>query len=265
MRGEAALPAPERALREAVRRRRLDTVVLFATRLARGGLVVLGAIAAVAILVPEMIAALGSLGLALGAAVGAAFGFGAQQLVRDYLNGILILGENPFSVGDVVAVADIRGTVEEVGLRRTVVRDVDGAVHFIPNGAIVVASNFTRTFVRVTERFAVVPATDLVQATRVLAGVCADLASAEEWAGRFVEPPSVIGVEMAVAGEPGIPILVAATVRPADRGQVARELRRRALAALRAAEIELAAGPTMPLARPAEGPTADTEGGADFT
>jgi small conductance mechanosensitive channel len=263
--GEAALPPPERAMREAVRRRRLETVVLFATRLARGGLIVLGAIATVSILVPELIAALGPLGVALGAAVGAALGFGAQQLVRDYLNGILILGENPFSVGDVVEVAGIRGTVEEVGLRRTVVRGVDGAVHSVPNGAIVVASNFTRTLVRVNERFTVVPDTNLDEASRVLEEVCADLAAAEDWGGRFVEPPSVVGVEVAIAGEPGIPILVTATVRPAEKGDVVWELRRRASAALRAAGIELAAGWTSPATRPPEGVAADAEGGADFT
>lgn len=265
MPGEAARPAPERALRDAVRRRRLDTVVLFATRFLRGGLAVLGAMATVAILVPEMIAALGSLGVALGAAVGAALGFGAQQLVRDYLNGILILGENPFSVGDVVEVAGIRGTVEEVGLRRTVVRGIDGAVHSVPNGAIVVASNFTRTFVRVSERFAVVSEVDVDQASTVLSRVCADLAAAQDWAGRFVEPPSVIGVEVAAAGEPGIPILVTATVRPAERGVVVREIRLRALTALRAAGIELASGWTLLATRPAVGAAADAEGDADFT
>jgi small conductance mechanosensitive channel len=265
MRGEAALPAPERALREAVRRRRLDTVVLFVTRLARGGLFVLGAIAAVSILVPELIAALGPLGVALGAAVGAALGFGAQQLVRDYLNGILILGENPFSVGDVVEIAGVRGTVEEVGLRRTVVRGIDGAVHSVPNGAIVVASNFTRTLARLNERFAVVPGTDLDQASTVLGNVCADLAAAQEWAGRFVEPPRVVGVGVAAAGEPGIPILVTATVRPAERGEVVREMRLRALTALQAAGIELAAGWTALATGPPGGVAADAEGGADFT
>ena len=143
--GDDDLPDPDRALRIATRQRRLDTLVLFVTRLARGAVVVLGGLSAVAILVPELLTALGSLGVALGAAVGAALGFGAQQLVRDYLNGILILSENPFSVGDVVAVAGVTGTIEEIGLRRTVLRDVDGTVHSVPNGEILVASNFTRT------------------------------------------------------------------------------------------------------------------------
>ena len=135
---------------------------------------------AITTLAPEVINGLGALGVALGAAIGAALGFGAQQLVRDYLNGILILGENPFSVGDVVALAGIRGTVEEVGLRRTIVRDADGVVHSVPNGEILVASNFTRTYARLNERFAVAAGTDIARATAVLGEACAALAAADE-------------------------------------------------------------------------------------
>ena len=217
--GDAALVPEERVVNEAIRRRRLDTVVLFVSRLGRAILVVFGIFAAIGILAPEVITALGALGVALGAAVGAALGFGAQQLVRDYLNGLLILGENPFSVGDVVAIAGIRGTVEEVGLRRTVVRDVDGVVHSVPNGEILVASNFTRTFARINERFAVAAGTEIDRATAVLGEVCTSLAAADGWSDRFIEPPRVVRVDAAVAGDPGIPILVSATVRPGSNGR----------------------------------------------
>jgi small-conductance mechanosensitive channel len=261
--------APEdAAIRDAVRRRRLDTLVLVATRLANAALVALIAITAVTILAPEVISGLGALGVALGAAVGAALGFGAQQLVRDYLNGILILGENPFSVGDVVAIAGIRGTVEEVGLRRTIVRDTDGVVHSVPNGQILVASNFTRTYARLNERFAVAAGTDIGRATTVLDEACAAFAEADGWSDRFIEPPRVVRVDAAAAGEAGIPILVSATVRPGDRLEIAGELRRRALGALQAAGIDLATGRTFVMSRDLRagaGPAADAEGGADYT
>ncbi len=266
--GDAGLAPEERVVNEAIRRRRLDTVVLFISRLGRAILVVFGTFAAIGILAPEVIAALGALGVALGAAVGAALGFGAQQLVRDYLNGLLILGENPFSVGDVVAIAGIRGTVEEVGLRRTVVRDVDGVVHSVPNGEILVASNFTRTFARINERFAVAAGTEIDRATAVLGEVCATLATADGWADRFIDPPRVVRVDAAVAGDPGIPILVSATVRPGEQWEVAGELRRRAMDGLRVAGIDLAAGRTLLVARaprPDAGAAGDAEGGADFT
>jgi small conductance mechanosensitive channel len=210
--------------------------------------------------------------VALGAAFGAALGFGAQQLVRDYLNGILILGENPFSVGDVVAVAGIRGTVEEVGLRRTVVRDVDGAVHSVPNGEILVASNFTRTYARVNERFAVAPGTDIARATAVLGEVCEELGAADGWTSRFIEAPRVVRVDAPSAADGGIPILVSATVRPGEQWEVAGELRRRALDALRVAEVVLATGrtfvvtaPPVPAAAPSGDAGGDAEGGADYT
>jgi small-conductance mechanosensitive channel len=256
------------AIRDAIRRRRLDTLVLVATRLARATLVVLIALTAVTTLAPEVISGLGALGVALGAAVGAALGFGAQQLVRDYLNGILILGENPFSVGDVVAIAGIRGTVEEVGLRRTIVRDADGVVHSVPNGEILVASNFTRTYARLNERFAVAAGTDITRATAVLGEACAAFADADGWSDRFIEPPRVVRVDAAAVGEVGIPILVSATVRPGDRLEIAGELRHRALDALLANGIDLAAGRTLILSREPRadaGPGADAEGGADYT
>ena len=265
---EAELPPEERAVREAARRRRLDTLVLVASRLGRATVLVVGGLSAIAILAPEVITALGSLGVALGVAGGAALGFGAQQLVRDYLNGILILGENPFSVGDVVAIAGVRGTVEEVGIRRTIVRDADGVVHSVPNGEILVASNFTRTFARVNERFAVAAGTDIARATAVLGEVCAALADADGWSDRFIEPPQVVRVDAAAAGETGIPILVSATVRPGDRLEAAGELRRRALDGLRAAGIDLAAGRTLVVSRDPRADAAaavDAEGGAEFT
>jgi small conductance mechanosensitive channel len=266
--GEAELPPEEQVIREATRRRRLDTIALFITRLGRVGLFVLGGLGAVAILLPEVIAGLGALGVALGAAIGAALGFGAQQLIRDYLNGILILGENPFSVGDFVTIAGVEGTVEEVGLRRTVMRDVDGAVHSVPNGEILVATNFTRTFARVRERFVVAPGTDIGRATAVLNDACAVLAVDDAWRERFIEPPHVMRIAAAAPGELGIPILVTATVRPGEQWEVAGELRLRAIDAMRVAGIDLAAGRTVLVTRGAptdSGPAADSEGSAEYT
>ena len=81
--------------------------------------------------------------------VGIAVGLGAQSLVRDTINGLFILLDNQYSQGDVVTVAGICGRVEDVGLRRTVLRDLDGVVHYVPNGHIAVASNLTQEWSRV--------------------------------------------------------------------------------------------------------------------
>jgi small-conductance mechanosensitive channel len=137
--GEVELDAEQRAIRRAERSRRLETVVAAGLRLVRWFTITVIAIVVVSVFLPSVWAAIGGLGVGFGVAIGGAIGFGAQQLVRDYLNGMLILGENPYGVGDIVAIAGVRGTVEEVGLRRTVIRDADGTVHSVPNGEIQVA------------------------------------------------------------------------------------------------------------------------------
>ena len=115
---------------------------------------------------------LGELGLNIGPAiaglgvVGIAVGFGAQSLVRDYLNGSLILIENQFAKGDVIRVAGVAGTVEDFNLRRTTLRDLDGVVHTVPNGEIRVASNLTRTWSRINQNVTVAYGTDIDRTTR---------------------------------------------------------------------------------------------------
>ena len=115
-----------------------------------------------------------SFGLDIGPAVaglgvvGVAVGFGAQNLVRDYLNGALILIENQFSKGDVIRAAGVSGTVEDFSLRRTTLRDLDGVVHTVPNGEILVASNLTRVWSRINLDVMVAYGTDIDRATAVV-------------------------------------------------------------------------------------------------
>ena len=75
--------------------------------------------------------------------VGAGIAFGAQSLIKDFLSGLFIISENQYRVGDVIEVMEVSGTVESIGLRTTVLRDLSGAVHHIPNGSIVVTTNRT--------------------------------------------------------------------------------------------------------------------------
>ena len=187
--GELELGAEQQATRRAERRRRLDTVATFGLRLVSWFAVAVIVIVVISVFLPSVWAAIGGLGVGFGVAIGGAIGFGAQQLVRDYLNGILILGENPYSVGDIVAIAGVRGSVEEIGLRRTVIRDNDGTVHSVPNGEIQVASNFTRRFARVDERFMVAYGTDIARATAVINAVGEALAGDQAWAPRLFETP----------------------------------------------------------------------------
>jgi moderate conductance mechanosensitive channel len=85
----------------------------------------------------------------VGSAVGVAVGFGAQSLVKDVISGFFILAEDQYHIGDVVKVADVAGAVVDIRPRVTVLRDLDGNVHYIPNGEITVASNLTQEFSQV--------------------------------------------------------------------------------------------------------------------
>ncbi len=113
--------------------------------------------------------------------VGIAVGFGAQYMIRDIIAGIFIIMENQYRVGDVAKVADVAGLVEEVRLRKTVLRDMDGVVHHVPNGEIKVASNYSRHFARVNMNISVSYGTDLEHAIDVINRVCQELASDEKW------------------------------------------------------------------------------------
>ncbi len=163
---------------------------------------------------------------------GIAIGLGAQSLVRDTLNGLFILTENQYARGDIVTIAGVTGTVEDVTLRRTLVRDIDGVVHSVPNGAIVVSSNFTRDYARVRVSVPVAAASDLSTVRRVADEVGAALAEDPEYREQIVAAPRFLrvdGVDMN-----GMSIQVNGTVRPGAQWEIGGVLRARLLEALRA-------------------------------
>jgi moderate conductance mechanosensitive channel len=168
---------------------------------------------------------------------GIAIGFGAQTLVKDLLAGIFILAENQFSRGDVVRIAGVAGAVEDFSLRRTVLRDLDGTVHTVPNGEIAVASNLTRLWGRVNLDVQVAYETDLEQAVGVLNRLGAEMADDPEWGPRIIEAPTVLRVDE--LGESGITLKVLGMVQAAQQWAVAGELRLRILAAFAESKIEI--------------------------
>jgi small conductance mechanosensitive channel len=158
-----------------------------------------------------------------------AIGFGAQSLVRDALNGIFILIENQYAVGDVVTISGVTGTVEDVTLRRTVVRDFDGVVYTVPNGAVVVAANFTRDFAHVRVTVPVHAASDIATVRRVADEAGAELARDSEYADRIIEPPRYLRVDAIEAG--GVSVQVNGRVKPGSQWEIAGVLRARLLEA----------------------------------
>lgn len=160
-----------------------------------------------------------------------AIGFGAQSLVRDALNGIFILGEDQFGIGDVVTLAGVTGTVEDVTLRRTVLRDVDGVVYSIPNGTITTAANHTRDFAKVRVTVPVAQNADLDQVRKVADAVGEELARDPEFGPLIVSAPKYLRVDnIDMMG--GVAVQVNGTVVPGKQWEVAGVLRARLLTAL---------------------------------
>jgi small-conductance mechanosensitive channel len=195
--------------------------------------------------------------------IGIAVGFGAQTLVRDYLNGSLILVENQFSVGDVVQVAGVAGTVEDFNLRRTTVRDIDGVVHTIPNGEIKVASNLTRVWARINQDVTVAYGTDIDRAIGVVDGVGKAMEEDPVWKRRILEPPRVERVE--ALGEYGVTLKILGSVRAPEQWSAAGEFRKRLLAALEANGIEIPRPQRVVLSRDPVDPAALAAAGMGAT
>lgn len=200
-------------------------------------------IATAIILVVAVLMVFDQFGISIGPAVaglgvvGIAVGFGAQTLIRDWLAGVFIILENQYSAGDVVRIADVDGVVEEFSLRRTTLRDLDGTVHTVPNGSIVVASNMTRGWARVNIDVAVAYDTDIDRASAIIDRVGQSLVDDEAWRDRVIEAPSVKRVQ--ALADSAVTLKVLGQVRPAEQWAVAGELRKRILGAFAAEGIEI--------------------------
>ncbi|OGO02704.1 MAG: hypothetical protein A2Y72_04095 [Chloroflexi bacterium RBG_13_53_26] len=157
--------------------------------------------------------------------VGIAIGFGAQSLVKDILAGLFIIMENQYRKGDVVRIADTSGLVEDINMRRTLLRDLDGIVHSVPNGEIRVASNLTKGYSRVNMNIGVGYGTDLNHAIAVINRVGKELAQDPAWAADFLTTPQVLRVDN--LGDSGIDIKIMADTKPTKQWAIMGELRLR--------------------------------------
>lgn len=156
---------------------------------------------------------------------GIAVGFGAQSLIKDYVSGIFVLLEDQYNVGDVVKIAGISGMVEEINLRRTVLRDMHGVVHCVPNGEITVASNYTRDWSRVNLDVPVAYGEDLDHVMTVINKVGNELAEDEYFSNLIKTPPQALRVNN--FGDSGIDIKILGDTRASKQWEVTGELRKR--------------------------------------
>ncbi|MCK9521381.1 MAG: mechanosensitive ion channel family protein [Dehalococcoidia bacterium] len=153
---------------------------------------------------------------------GLAIGLGAQTLIRDVINGTFILLEDQYGVGDVVTVAGISGAVVEINPRRTVLRDLNGHVHTIPNSAISVATNMTSGFSRINLDVTVPREIGTEDAIRMVNDACDALAAARP--ADILSAPSVLRIDQLTEG--GVILKVLGDVRPATQWELTGELRR---------------------------------------
>jgi small conductance mechanosensitive channel len=157
--------------------------------------------------------------------VGVAIGFGAQSLIKDTLNGLFIMLEDQFNPGDVIKIVDVSGQVEDFNMRRTVLRDLDGIVHIVPNGLITTVSNYTREWARVNLNVSVDYSTDLDKAISVINRVGNDLAADPVYGQMLITPPQVLRVEN--LADYGVEIKILGDTKPMKQWQIASELRLR--------------------------------------
>ena len=197
--------------------------VIHTTGMAIIGVVVsLQFLAAVGVNLAPLLASAGIAGIAIGLA--------AQNIVRDLLNGMLILIEDQFNVGDTVRVAGVTGTVELMTLRKTSVRDADGTLHIIPNSQIATVANLSVGYSVATINVSVDFSANPDKVVKLLQGIAMEVRESEEFKGIFVTDPQILGVD-AIKGSELIFPVVFKTLATKQYAPV-REFRRRVRLAL---------------------------------
>lgn len=157
--------------------------------------------------------------------VGFGVGFGAQTLVKDLLNGFFLLAEGQYTIGDVVEINGMTGTVERVTLRTTALRAVNGDLHILASGDIRAVTNRSKGWARVVIDVGISYATPIARAVELLEGLCTGLTSDPEVAGDIIETPEVLGVES--FDERQVTVRVVAKVLPLRQWHVGRVMRLR--------------------------------------
>jgi small conductance mechanosensitive channel len=210
--------------------REIAAPLLSERRVQRAGTIgsVLRSVVSVLVLVVASIMVLAEFGLNLAPVlasagiVGVAIGFGAQNLVRDFLSGIFMLLEDQYGVGDVVDLGPATGTVEAVGLRITTVRDVHGTVWHVRNGTIARVGNKSQGYAVAVVDLPLAHNADTARASEIAAEVATEVVSGDQLAPLVLEPPKVLGVD-SVTME-GLVLRVTAKVQPGQQWTVQRAL-----------------------------------------
>jgi small conductance mechanosensitive channel len=163
--------------------------------------------------------------LASAGVAGIAIGFGAQTLVKDFINGFYILLDNQYDIGDKVSIAGVKGTVEDMSLRRTTLRDDDGTVHVVPNSQITIVSNLTRDWSQVVMRVVVAYGEPSDRIIALLQQIGEEIRHDPAFENQIVSDVQVPGIDRVGNGEAEYLMLL--KTKPNQQFSVGRELRRR--------------------------------------
>ena len=156
---------------------------------------------------------------------GVAIGFGAQSIVKDFVCGLFVIMENQYRVGDVVKIAGVTGTVEAITVRQTIIRDIEGTKHHVPNGSIDIATNLTMEYANIHLKLGVSYDADIGEVEAVINEVGSKLNNDPKWRKHIKEAPSFVRIDNFGASE--VEVKVLGKVEAGQQWAVAGEFRRR--------------------------------------
>ena len=214
------LVVSNRFLSKEAETKREDTLI----RIFTGSLSLIIWIIAGLMILSEIGIAVGPLLAAVGIA-GVAIGFGGQYLIRDLISGLFIIIENQYRVGDVVCFDGTCGLVEDISLRMTTLRDLDGTVHHIPHGEIKKVSNLSKFFARVNLNIGISYNTKLEKVIKVVNKVGKELAEDPKWKDVIKKPPQFLRIDE--FADSAIIIKILGETKPLKQWDVTGELRKR--------------------------------------
>jgi moderate conductance mechanosensitive channel len=215
------------------REKRIKTLDSLIGAFMRAAVFIIAAILIVAELNPEYATALfASAGL-----VTVAVGFGAKDLINDFISGIFIITEHQYRVGDVVKISGVAGVVEAITVRTTVLRDLNGHVHHVPNGSIETTTNMTLDYGQINEDIVVGYGTDLDQVKHIIEHTGQEMASDPSIKSMIKNPPEVLRFDG--FGENGVVVKIIARTTTGDQWTIKGELYERLYKAFDKHQIEI--------------------------
>ncbi len=187
--------------------------------------------------------ALSEIGLSIGPVLagagilGLAVGFGGQYLIRDFFTGFFMILENQYRIGDAVSLDQTSGLVEDISLRMTTLRDLDGTVHYVPHGDIKRVANLSMDFARINLNVRVTYQTHIEKAIEVINQTGLELAADEAWKAFIIKPPAFLRVDDFL--ETGVILKILGETVPLKQWEVTGELRKRIKVAFEREGIEM--------------------------